>query len=79
MNLQVPDEALPDEGIPAEEMLAELAVALYRSGKITIGHGCRMTKLPEIEFQKLLDARGVDLRYPESEFERDLETLAKGL
>ena len=38
-----------------------------------------MTGLAEIEFQKLLAYRGVDLNYSEADLAQDLETIARGI
>jgi predicted HTH domain antitoxin len=75
MDLHIPEGALPADAPTAEEMLEELAIALYRSGRITAGHGCRMTNRSQIEFQRLLNSRGVEQRYSTGDLARDLATL----
>lgn len=79
MQLSIPEEALADPGLTEDVLLRELAVALYRHGRITVGHGCKMTRLSEIEFQRLLSTEGVDLSYPEHTLDDDLATLRSGL
>lgn len=79
MQLSIPDEAVAGPGLTEQDLLRELAVALYRHGKITVGHGCRMTGLSEIEFQRLLDDEGVDLHYTQQDLDHDLATLRRGL
>ena len=39
MDIHIPDEALTEQMRSAQELIQELAVALYRDGKITSGHG----------------------------------------
>jgi len=65
MELSIHDEAVAAWGLTEQDLLRELAVALYRHGKITVGHGCKLTRLSEVEFQRLLDDEGADLPYPE--------------
>lgn len=79
MNLTIPDEIVTARGLGEQEMLRALAIALYRDGRITLGHGCRMTALSEIEFQRLLADAGVDLHYPPETLDADLDTLARGI
>lgn len=79
MQLTIPDEIIGDRGLTEQDLLRELAVALYRHRKITLGHACEMTGMPEVGFQRLLDAQGVDLNYPEETLDADLATLRRGL
>jgi predicted HTH domain antitoxin len=79
MQLSIPEDAIADPSLTEEVLLRELAVALYRQGRITVGHGSKMTRLSEIEFQRLLDDAGLDLRYPAETLDQDLATLNTGL
>jgi len=79
MQLTIPDEVVAAQGLSEPELLRALAIALYRDGRITIGHGCRMTGLSEIEFQRLLADADVDLHYPPESLDADLELLRRGL
>jgi predicted HTH domain antitoxin len=79
MLISIPDEAIADQDLSANDLLIELAVALYRNGRLTMGHACKMTDLPEIEFQRQLAAREIELRYPPESLDDDLATLRAGL
>lgn len=52
MLISIPDKAITDQDLSANDLLIELAVALYRNERLTMGHACKMTDLPEIEFQR---------------------------
>jgi predicted HTH domain antitoxin len=75
MLISIPDEAIADQDLSASDLLMALAVALYQNGRLTMGHACKMTNLSDIEFQRLLADRGVDIRYPPESLDDDLATL----
>ncbi|WP_058554401.1 UPF0175 family protein [Thiohalocapsa sp. ML1] len=79
MQLTIPDEILIGQSLDEQALLEALAITLYRDGRITLGHGCRITGLSEIAFQRLLAHAGVDLYYPEETLDADLETLRRGI
>lgn len=79
MQLSIPDDIIRARGLTEQDLLRELAIALYCHRKITLGHACEMTGMPEVEFQRLLDDQGVDLNYPEDTLDADLATLRRGL
>ncbi|EIC19918.1 UPF0175 family protein [Thiorhodovibrio frisius] len=79
MLLSIPDEAIANQDLSASDLLVELAVALYQTGRLTIGHACKMTNLSEIEFQRQLAVRGIDIRYQPEALDDDLLTLRIGL
>lgn len=79
MLLSIPDEAIADQDLSASELLMELAVALYRNGRLTMGHACKMANLPDLEFQRQLAARGIEIHYPPESLDDDLATLRSGL
>lgn len=79
MLISIPDEAIADQQFTSADLLMELAITLYRDGRLTIGHACKMTGLAEIEFQRRLAARGIEIRYPADALRDDLSTLQSGL
>lgn len=78
MNITIPDEIARVTGLSQQELLIELAVALYDNGKITLGHACKITELPEIEMQKLLASRNKNIKFDTNEINADIDTV-KGL
>ncbi len=78
MLISIPDEAIADQDVSANDLLIELAVALYQNGRLTMGHACKMTNLSDIEFQRQLTARELDIRYPPESLDDDLATLRSG-
>lgn len=79
MLISIPDAAIADQQFTSDDLLMELAINLYRDGRLTIGHACKMTGLAEIEFQRQLAARGIEIRYPPDALQDDLGTLQSGL
>ncbi|MEA1049408.1 UPF0175 family protein [Lamprobacter modestohalophilus] len=79
MLISIPDEAIADQDLSANDLLIELAVALYQNERLTMGHACKMTNLSDIEFQRQLAARGIDIHYPPESLDDDLATLHSGL
>lgn len=78
MNITIPDEIAKVTGLSEKQLIDELAISLYSNGKITLGHACKLTGLPELEMQKLLASRNINIKYDESEIDSDIDTI-KGL
>lgn len=55
----------------------EVAVALYRDRKISMGRGARIAGMPRPQFQKELGKRGITVDYDVQDFEDDLVTIEK--
>lgn len=70
-------EILKKAGISENDMRIELAIALYKRGKLSIGKASELAGLHKIEFQRELGVRGEVSNYDESDLEEDLEMLKK--
>ena len=55
----------------------EVAVALYRDRKVSMGRAAGIAGLPRPQFHKELARRGVTLNYDVAEFEDDLLAIQK--
>ena len=53
----------------------EVAVALYRDRKVSMGKAARIAGLPRQVFQRELGSRGVTIDYDVEDLRADLETL----
>lgn len=55
----------------------EVAVALYRDRKLSMGRTARIAGMPRTQFQRELGRRGVTVDYDVSDFEDDLVAIEK--
>ena len=77
MQVQLPDAALIGTGLTSDQVRLEVAVALYRDRKVSMGRAAQLAGLPRIPFQRELAKRGVTVDYDVAEFEEDLRVIAK--
>ena len=75
MRVELPDSALEGTGMTPETAVLELAVALYRDRKVTMGRACEIAGLPRVRFQRELARRGVTIDYSVADLHDDLEAL----
>lgn len=77
MQVELPDSALEGTGMTPELATLEVAVALYRDRKVSMGRAARLAGMPRPQFQHELGKRGVTVDYDVEDFEQDLKTLEK--
>lgn len=75
MQVELPDAALTGTGLTPEQVRLEVAVALYRDRKVSMGRAAQFAALPRIPFQRELARRGVTVDYGVDDLHADLETL----
>ena len=75
MNLVLNEQALQGTDMNAEKLRLELAVALYRNQKLTLGQASRLAEQSRMAFQRELGLRGEPLNYDEEEFLKDMENI----
>jgi predicted HTH domain antitoxin len=73
--IELPDSALEGTGMTPEWAKLELAVALYRDRKASMGRATQIAGLARLEFQRELGKRGVMVDYEVEDLHADLETL----
>ncbi|MFK7935511.1 MAG: UPF0175 family protein [Saprospiraceae bacterium] len=59
------------------ELLIDLAVYLYDKEQLSIGRAKKLAGLTQIEFQKELAKKNVNIKYDVEDFQEDLETLKR--
>lgn len=57
------------------DVRTELAIALFQQERITLGTASQLSGLHQIEFQRLVAARGICVHYDVEDLEQDLESL----
>ena len=75
MTLTIPDDLLRASGLTEKEMCLELALALFRAEKLTLGLAARLAGVPQASFMDTLSARGIEIHYGPDELEKDLRTI----
>jgi predicted HTH domain antitoxin len=73
MTITVPDELLRSMKLTEAEVRAELAIALFREERLTLGQAAQLASLPQLDFQRLLASRLIPLHYRIDDMEQDLE------
>lgn len=77
MDLLIKEETLEKADITAEELIIEIAVHLYDTGRLSMGQARNLAQLDQISFQRELAKRDVYIKYDKEDLETDLENLRK--
>ena len=75
MSVVIPDDILESTKMSEDELKLEIAIMLYKQGKISSGKARRWTGVTVIEFQHELAKRGLCINYDVEDFETDVKTL----
>lgn len=75
MDLIIKEDKLKAAEITANELLIEIAVHLYDTGRFSIGQAKNLVGMDHISFQKELAKRDVYIKYDEDDLEKDLKNL----
>lgn len=73
--LTIPQNTLEWAQMTERELLEDIAVMLYQSGKLTFGQASKTAQLSYTEFQFLLGRKQVPINYGVRELMEDVETL----
>jgi predicted HTH domain antitoxin len=77
VKVELPDAALEGTGMTPEIAKLEVAVALYRDRKVSMGRAARIAGMHRPEFQRELGKRMVTVDYDVPDFEDDLMAIEK--
>ncbi len=77
MNVELPDAVMEGTGMTPEIAKLEVAIALYRDRKVSMGRAARIAGIPRPHFQNEIGKRGVTVDYRIQDFEDDLVTIQK--
>lgn len=76
MSITISDEIVEAARMTQLELLQEMAMHLFQSGKLTLGYAAQMAKMNRPSFEALLKARQIPLYvYDVEDFEADVQTL----
>jgi predicted HTH domain antitoxin len=57
------------------QLMIDLSVYLYDKERLTMGQAKKLAGLSQVEFQKELSKRNINIKYEVEDFEDDLKTL----
>jgi predicted HTH domain antitoxin len=75
VTLELPFDLCQAARLSPDDVRQELALHLYREGKLSLGRARDLAGLDPWAFMHLLGARGVEVHYDVAEYEADLATL----
>lgn len=75
MSLSFDNELLKKAGVSESELKIELAIALYKRGKFSIGQASSFAEISQIQFQHELGIRNESINYDVDDLEEDLKNL----
>jgi len=73
--VEIPEDVLYAARMTPEELRRELAVHLFREGRLSFGKARELAGMTAWAFQMLLGSRGVPVHYGPREYDEDLATL----
>ena len=73
--LELPPGLLEATHLTSAELKLELAVALFREGKLSLGKARELAEMSVVEFQRELGKRKIPIHYDVADFEHDVATL----
>ncbi len=75
ISIEIPSEVMHAARMTPEDLRQELAIHLFREGKLSFGKARELAGLTVWEFQNLLGTRNIPVHYGVEEYEDDLKTL----
>ncbi len=67
---------LPDHlQLTESDLRQELAIALFQQERITLGSASQLAGMHQIEFQRLIASRGINVHYDVDDLNQDLKSL----
>ena len=75
MQVEILDAAITGTGLTEDQVRIEVAVALYRDRKVSMGRAALLAGLARIPFQRELAKRGITVDYEVEDLHADLATL----
>ena len=75
MSVTISDEVLTAAHMSETELKQELALALFRQERPTLGQASRIAEMTRLAFQALLAERQIPVHYGIEEFREDLRTV----
>ncbi|MDP1545329.1 MAG: UPF0175 family protein [Anaerolineales bacterium] len=75
VSIEIPGEVMHATHMTPDDLKRELAIHLFREGKLSFGKARELAGLTVWDFHNLLGSRNIPLHYGVEEYEVDLATL----
>lgn len=75
--LQIPQDILDSARLTLDDLRVELAIHLYREGRLSIGKARELAGMSLWEFRQLLATRKISPHYDVEDLEEDVVTLRR--
>lgn len=75
VSIEIPGEVMHATRMTPDDLKRELAIHLFREGKLSFGKARELAGLTVWDFHNLLGSRNILLHYGVEEYESDLATL----
>ena len=75
MRIEIPDDVLSNAHLSEKDLKLELALVFYQRSTFTLGQASAFAGIHQIEFQKILSERKINLHYDLDSFRDDLSVL----
>ena len=73
--LEVDQDILDSARLTPSELKVEMAVHLYKEGRLSLGKARELADMTLWEFRQLLASRGISPHYDEADLDEDVATL----
>lgn len=77
VTIELPRHLLNAARVTADELKVELAIHLYETRRLSIGHAREMAGLSLWEFRQLLASRKISPHYDVADLDEDMQTWAE--
>jgi predicted HTH domain antitoxin len=75
--IKIPDDILFASRMTSKDIVIELAVHLFQTGKLSIGKAKTLAGMTLWEFQNLIASRKIAVHYGVEEYKEDITTLKR--
>ncbi len=75
VSIEIPSEVMHATRMTPDDLKRELAIHLFREGKLSFGKARELAGLTVWDFHNLLGSKSIPLHYGVEEYEVDLATL----
>lgn len=73
--IEIPREIVHVTRMTPQALKQELALSLFKQGKLSFGKARELTEMTVWEFQQLLGSKGIAVHYDLEDYQEDLATL----
>ncbi len=75
MHIEIPDELLKKTHLSEKDLMIEIALIFYQRNTFTLGQASAFAGVHQMEFQKILSERKINIHYDSESFREDMNVL----